>query len=62
MEIINFNNNLYTVYRKIREEHLKVIPNAVEDVKRVWLCDSALRKGEFIFFCRLIEDAIIVES
>ena len=61
MEIISFNNNIYVAYRRIREDHLQLIPNAIEEVKTLWRCDTALKKGDFIYFCRLIEDAVTVD-
>jgi len=58
MQLINFNDNLYYVYRKIREKNIK--PGATEFILKFWHCDIALKQNEDVFFCRLIEDAQIV--
>jgi hypothetical protein len=57
-EFITYQDNLYTVYRKMRETHVK--PGAVEFILPFWQCDVALKKDEWVFFCRKVDDAQIV--
>lgn len=56
--MISFNDNLYIVYRKIREKRLK--PGAIEFLKEAWICDTVLKKEGVLLFCRDVSDAQIV--
>lgn len=60
MELINFNANLYILYRKIKETRL--VPDKINELKEIWSCEAALRNNGFIYFCRLIPDAELVEE
>lgn len=57
-EMIQYNNELYWVYRKVRAEVVK----DVDTIKQHWHCDVALRNGELIYFCRHIPNAEIIEE
>jgi hypothetical protein len=57
-EMIQYNDELYWVYRKVRAEVVK----DADTIKKHWHCDVALRTGELIFFCRHIPNAKIVEE
>ena len=52
-ELITYKDELYWVYRKVRDGSVKHI----DDVKRYWLCDIALRHNGQILFCRHIPQA-----
>ena len=58
-ELINYNNNLYWVYRRIRESSINV--GKVNDVKELWLCDIVLKQriqeNDILIFLREIPDA-----
>ncbi len=56
-EVISYKDELYWVYRKVRAEQVK----DAKLVKEFWMCDISLRNGDFIFFCRHIPEAKIVE-
>lgn len=56
-EVISYKDELYWVYRKVRAEHVK----DAKLIKEFWMCDISLRNGDFIFFCRHIPEAKIVE-
>jgi len=55
---VNFQNNLYEVVRIFSESQIK----NVELVKEYLDTSLALRKNEKIYFCRLIEEAVILEE
>jgi hypothetical protein len=55
---VNFQNNLYEVVRVFNESQIKNI----ELVKEFLDASLALRKNDKIYFCRLIEDAVILEE
>ena len=57
MELINFNDNLYQVYRKVKESHLK--PGVIELLKEDWHCDTALKRDDMIYMCRMVVDAVL---
>jgi hypothetical protein len=54
-QLVNFNNELYWVYRKVRVEQV-ADPNSLKDF---WMCDITLRQQEWLWFCRHIPEAII---
>ena len=64
LELVNYNDKLYYVYRKIRENHIK--EGFINDVKEYWECDIVLkRKTEtesILFFLCEIPEAIIIED
>ena len=63
-ELINYRDNLYWVYRKVKEDQIKT--GHVSDVKEMWNCDVVVkgRTGNdgILLFLRLIEDAKIIEE
>lgn len=52
-ELITYKDELYWVYRKVKDGNVKHI----DEVKRFWLCDIALRHNDQILFCRHIPQA-----
>jgi hypothetical protein len=44
----------------MKEKNIK--PGATEFILKFWHCDVALKQNEDVFFCRLIEDAVIEEG
>ena len=50
-ELLNYNNNLYWVYRRIKESH--VVPSRINDIKELWHCDIVLKQ-------RVDEDVILI--
>lgn len=63
-ELINYNDRLYWVYRKVRQTQIK--ENYINDVKEFWLCDLVLRTKNqeevWLLFIREIEEAVIVKD
>jgi hypothetical protein len=63
-EFINYNNKLFILYRKVKQNHLK--ENYINDVKDMWHCDLVLKtKNEsevYLLFVREIPDAVIVRD
>jgi hypothetical protein len=63
-ELINYNDKLYWVYRKVKQSHIK--ENHINDVKDMWLCDLVLRSKNQeeiqLLFVREIEEAKIVKD
>jgi hypothetical protein len=63
-ELINYNDKLYWVYRKVKQSHIK--ENYINDVKDMWLCDLVLRSKNQeeiqLLFVREIEEAKIVKD
>ncbi len=57
-EVISYADQLYTVYRKFKD--FENFPK--EEVKEHYRCDRVLRKHGVLFFCRLIEDAKIIQE
>jgi len=60
-QIINFNDQLLIIKRRIRESHLQ--PNYEVDVLKEWFrVDMILRKDGFLYLCETIQDAKIIET
>lgn len=60
-QIINFNDQLLIIKRRIRESHLQ--PNYEVDVLKEWFrIDMILRKDGFLYLCETIQDAKIIET
>jgi hypothetical protein len=63
-ELIHYNDKLYWVYRKVKQNHIK--ENHINDVKDMWLCDLVLRSKTQdetqLIFVREIEEAVIVKD
>ena len=57
-EYVNFQNNLYYVYRKVPINQIK--ENHIQDVRQIWNCDIVLKypnqSGDLLFFLRAITD------
>jgi len=58
-ELINYNDKLYWVYRRIKESNINV--GKVNDSKELWLCDIVLKQrvqeNDILIFLREIPDA-----
>lgn len=63
-ELINYNDKLYWIYRKVNQGHIK--ENHINDVKDMWMCDLVLRSKNQdvtqLIFVREIEEAQIVKD
>ena len=61
-ELVNFQNKLYWVYRKLRQSSIK--DGYINDIKEYWDCDLVVKNRqqneEVILFLREIEDVTIV--
>jgi len=57
-EVISYNNNLYELVRVFREKENFPITEA----KEYYNCDTTLKKEGILYFCRLIEEAQIIEE
>lgn len=56
-QIVTFQGNLFIVYRTFRDH-----PNfPTEEAKEHYMCDTVLRKDGFLYFCRKIEEAQVIE-
>lgn len=64
MELVNYQNKLYYVYKKMRPDSIK--DGYVNDVRDLWRCDVVVKRkynnDESFLFLRLIEDAEIVQD
>jgi hypothetical protein len=54
-QLVEFNGELYWVYRKVKVEQVK----DATLLKDFWRCDIALKQQEWIWFCRHIPEAVI---
>ena len=55
MEYIGYNNKLFIVKRKIKEQNLK--PNIdLSPLKILWHCDTILKKDYLLYFCDEIKE------
>lgn len=63
-ELITYNNKLYWVYRKVKQNHVN--ENHINDIKEMWLCDMVLRSKNqeevWLVFVREIEEAKIIQD
>jgi len=63
-EMINHQDNLYVVYRKIRQSRIK--ESDVTKLKEYWNCDIVLKRknqeDDMYYFLKEISDAIIVDD
>ena len=57
-EFLEWDDNLYEVLRKINESNNPIIDVWTEKLD----ADKVLRRGEYLFFCRKVEDAVIIEN
>ena len=64
LELVNYNNKLYYVYRKISVNRIK--EGFINNVKEAWHCDIVLKNKnqdiETLLFLVEISDAVIVED
>lgn len=65
-EYINFQDNLYYLYRKIRSN--EVLEEDIQPLKEHWHCDTVIKNKtqndgeEFLYFLVLISEATIIED
>jgi hypothetical protein len=61
-ELVNYQDKLYWVYRRIK--HSQVKEGSVNDLKEFWYCDMVVRnrnqQNDILLFLREIEEAKIV--
>lgn len=57
-QLLTFNGNLYQLIRRFHER--ENFP--ITDMKEYYYCDTVLRKEGYLYFCRLIEDAQLIEE
>ena len=61
-EIVNYQDKLYWIYRKVK--HHQVKEGSINDLKEFWLCDMVVRNknqnDDALLFLREIEEAVIV--
>jgi hypothetical protein len=50
-ELLNYNNKLYWVYRKVKESH--IVSSKVNDIKEFWDCDIVVKQ-------KFTEDSILI--
>ena len=66
MEYVNFQDKLYSIYRRLRAHDVK--ENGIQPLKEVWFCDIVIKNKtpdqseEYLYFLREIPEAIIVED
>ena len=62
-ELINYQNKLYWVYKKVKQTQIK--EGFVNDVKEFWGCDIVLKhrnsEDEYLLFMREIPEAELVD-
>jgi hypothetical protein len=62
-ELVNYQNKLYWVYRKVNQSHIDM--TNVTELRDYWLCDIILKQktsqnSEVLLFLREIPDAEII--
>ena len=61
-ELVNYHDNLYWVYRKIKQSQVK--EGSITDLKEFWMCDMVVKSknnnDDILLFMREIPDAEIV--
>jgi len=64
MELVNYNDKLYQVYRKVNKDRIK--EGHILDVKELWHCDIVLKNKsqdtDMLLFLIEIADAVISEE
>jgi hypothetical protein len=62
-EFINYQNNLYWVYRKVKEHQIK--PEYITQLRDFWGCDTVLKQNntqeKYLLFLMLIPEAEVLE-
>ncbi len=61
MEYIQYNNKMFLVKRKIKEQHLKQNID-LSPLKILWHCDTILKKDNLFYFCDEIKEPEYVEG
>jgi hypothetical protein len=63
-ELVNYQDKLYWVYRKIK--HSQVKEGSITDLRNFWMCDMVVRNrinnDDILLFMREIEEAKIVKD
>jgi hypothetical protein len=63
-ELVNYQNKLFYVYKKIKQDRIK--DGYVNDIKDFWLCDVVVRSrvnnDDTLLFLREIEEAHVVKD
>jgi len=61
-ELVNYQDKLYWVYRKVKNSQVK--EGSITDLKNFWMCDMVVRNrinnDDTLLFMREIEEAKIV--
>lgn len=57
-QVISFNDNLYQLVRVLHDR--PDLP--IDDMKEYYNCNTALRREGKLYFCRLIEEAQVIED
>ena len=61
-ELVNYQDKLYWVYRKVKNSQVK--EGSITDLKNFWMCDMVVRNiinnDDTLLFMREIEEAEIV--
>lgn len=57
-EIIKFNDNLYTVYRKFSEDAVRI--DKVQQLRELLECDIVLKQNNWLFYCKLIPELEVI--
>ena len=61
-ELVNYQDKLYWVYRKVKSSQVK--EGSISDLKEFWRCDvvvkNRIQQDENLLFLREIEEATIV--
>lgn len=62
-ELINYKDNLYWIYRKVKQGHIP--EDFIHEMKRFWGCDIVIKdknqEETILFFLKEITDASIVD-
>ena len=60
-ELVNYQDKLYWVYRKIKQSQVK--DGSITDLKEFWMCDMVIRNknqtNDTLLFMREIEEATL---
>lgn len=63
-EFVQYQNNLFYVYRKIKSDNIK--EGYLDDLKKFWDCDIVVKNknqenNDILFFLKKIEEAELVD-
>jgi hypothetical protein len=64
-ELVNYQNKLYWVYRKVNQSHIDMVN--VTELRDYWLCDITLKQktsqnSEVLLFLREIPEAEVINQ